>query len=84
MSVFIICWGISEFKNKKKKRIEKVRNFGGGCKKVVDENLDLKKIFEDIIELDIRGDFEILFRWICKSVRNISDFFEKKGFFVSY
>jgi transposase len=75
--------GINELKTKNKKDIERVRAIGGGRKKVTDKNPKLKKIIEDLIEPDTRGDPESPLRWTCKSVRNISDFLREHGYDVS-
>lgn len=75
--------GINELKIKSRKNIERVRTHGGGRKKITDKNPKLKKIIEDLIEPDTRGDPESPLRWTCKSVRNISDFLREHGYSVS-
>ena len=84
MSAPTIRRGIKELKEGKKKSTEKVRNSGGGRKKISDEFPDIIKIIEEIVEPDVRGDPETPLRWTCKSVRNINDLLEKKGFNVSH
>ena len=61
-----------------------MRNSGGGRKKISNEFPDIIKIIEEIVEPDVRGDPETPLRWTCKSVRNIKDLLEKKGFDVSH
>jgi transposase len=75
--------GIAELKQKNKK-FQGVRIKGGGRKKISDREPKIKKIIEDLIEPDTRGDPESPLRWTCKSVRNISDFLEEKGYAVSH
>jgi len=75
--------GISELKQKNKK-FKGVRIKGGGRKKILDQEPKIKKIIENLIEPDTRGDPESPLRWTCKSVRNISDFLEEKGYLVSH
>jgi transposase len=76
--------GISELENGKNKFSENVRNAGGGRKKISDKNPEIKKILEEIIEPDTRGDPETPLRWTCKSVRNITDLLKGEGCNVSH
>jgi transposase len=76
--------GISELENGKNKFSENVRNVGGGRKKISDKNPEIKKILEEIIEPDTRGDPETPLRWTCKSVRNITDLLKGEGCNVSH
>lgn len=75
--------GIGEL-NQKNKEFKGVRVQGGGRKKILDQEPKIKKIIEDLIEPDTRGDPESPLRWTCRSVRNISDFLEEKGYVVSH
>jgi hypothetical protein len=76
--------GIGELKNKNKKDIIRVRVTGGGRKKITDTHPEIKKVIEDFIEPDTRGDPETPLRWTCKSVRNISDFMNNAGYDISH
>jgi transposase len=76
--------GICELKNKKKKNIENIRITGGGRKKITDQDPNIKKVIEDLIEPDTRGDPESPLRWTCKSVRNIADLLKKEGYDISH
>ena len=78
--------GIAELKqgNKKLQKLKTVRMKGGGRKKLTEQDPDIEKIIEDLIEPDTRGDPESPLRWTCKSVRNISDFLNEKGHGISY
>ena len=64
-------------------KINRVRVAGGGRKKVIDHSPIVKKIIEELIEPDTRGDPESPLRWTCKSVRNISDFLHEQGYDIS-
>jgi transposase len=75
--------GMKELKTTKKK-FKGVRISGGGRKKIVEINPDLKNIIEEIIEPGTRGDPESPLRWTCKSVRNIADSLKKEGCDVSH
>jgi Rhodopirellula transposase DDE domain len=68
--------GIKELKANNKK-FKGIRANGGGRKKATDNDPDLVKILEEIIEPDTRGDPELALRWTCKSVRNIADLLKK-------
>ena len=78
--------GIAELKqgNRKIQQLKTVRIKGGGRKKVTEQDPDIKKIIEALIEPDTRGDPESPLRWTCKSVRNISDFPCEQGHNISY
>jgi len=75
--------GVEELK-KRKKQIGRTRIKGGGRKKLSDQVPKIKKLIEDLIEPDTRGDPESPLRWTCKSVRNIADFLQEKGYSISY
>ena len=75
--------GVAEL-NKIDKKFLGVRIKGGGRKTVTERNPDIKLILEDIIEPDTRGDPESPLRWTCKSVRNIAELLEQKGYDVSH
>jgi transposase len=83
MSCKTVRRGIKELKNKDK--ITKfIRIAGGGRKKKVDQYPKLKKIIEGLIEADTRGDPESPLKWTCKSVRNIANLLQRKGYNISY
>lgn len=63
---------------------ERVRQPGGGRKKIFDTNKDLVSVLENLIEPSTRGDPESPLRWTCKSVRNLQLELKKKGFKVSF
>ncbi|MDH4466563.1 MAG: ISAzo13 family transposase [Bacteriovoracaceae bacterium] len=69
---------------KKPKNLINSRRQGGGRKSVVEKNPNLKKVLEEIIEPDTRGDPETPLRWTCRSVRNIADALKKEKLPVSH
>ena len=75
--------GIKELKTTTKK-FRGVRISGGGRKKIIETNPDIKNIIEKIIEPGTRGDPESPLRWTCKSVRNIAYSLKKEGYDVSH
>ena len=60
----------------------RIRNEGGGRKKISDEKL--MRNLDKIIEPLTRGHPESELRWTCKSVRNLSDDLLERGHKVSY
>jgi hypothetical protein len=70
--------------NGKKADITRVRNPGGGRKRISEVHPDLLAALEDLIEPSTRGDPESSLRWTCKSVRILALELEKQGFSVSY
>lgn len=74
--------GINDLK--KNRDYGMVRACGGGRKKVTEQKPKIKKIIEELIEPDTRGDPESPLRWTCKSVRNIADFLHRKGYEISH
>jgi len=75
--------GINDIKGKKKD-ISRIRIQGGGRKKITDQNPEIEKAIEDLIEPDTRGDPESPLRWTLKSVRNIADFLQSEGYEISH
>jgi len=63
---------------------DRIRKPGGGRKKLKDQNPELVKKIEDMIEPVTRGDPESPLRWTCKSVRNVERGLKKAGYSVSY
>lgn len=74
--------GLEELK-KKPKNDGRVRNPGGGRKKISEKDPKLVEILEEIVSPGTRGDPENPLRWTCKSVRNLCDCLEKKGYSIS-
>jgi len=63
---------------------DRIRKPGGGRKKLRDQNPDLVKKIEDLVDPVTRGDPESPLRWTCKSVRNVEKGLLKAGYSVSY
>ena len=83
VAVSTIRRGINDLKKKSIKPMA-VRRVGGGRKRSTVSNPELKKILQEIIEPETRGDPESPLRWTCKSVRNISDALKKEKLTVSH
>lgn len=64
--------------------ILRVRNPGGGRKKISEGQPDLLVALEALVEPSTRGDPESPLRWTCKSVRDLASTLNKKGYTVSY
>ena len=62
----------------------RVRQAGGGRKKILDSNNDLVATLQKLIEPSIRGNPESPLLWTCKSVRNLQSELEEQGFKVSF
>jgi transposase len=62
---------------------ERVRNPGGGRKKVT-ENPQLLRALEALIDPHTRGDPESPLRWTCKSVRKLELGLKRSGYKISY
>jgi len=75
--------GIDEVQDGKS-NTNRIRDNGGGRKKIVDHDPEIIQLIEDIIEPDTRGDPESPLRWTCKSVRNIADFLNEEGCSISH
>ncbi len=64
--------------------VTRVRDKGGGRKRLTLQHPEIKQSIEHIIDSDSRGDPESPLRWTCKSVRNIADFLVDEGYDVSH
>ena len=62
----------------------RVRQVGGGRKKIINSNNDLLTALQGLIEPSIRGDPESPLRWTCKSVRNLQSELNAQGFKISF
>lgn len=61
----------------------RIRNTGGGRKKITDKNPALAKDLDDLINPLTRGDPESPLRWTCKSTHKLAKALCKKGHKVS-
>lgn len=75
--------GINDLKNKKKLDPERIRGYGGGRKRLTDQDPKILADLESILEPSVRGDPESSLRWTCKSTRNLADELNKNGYRVS-
>ena len=73
MSHHTVLKGISEVKDKKKKPITRLRKEGGGRKKIIEKNPDIKNEIQSILEENTAGDPMSDIKWTNKSVRNIAN-----------
>jgi hypothetical protein len=64
--------------------IGRTRSSGGGRKKIVDVNPELKSALEALVEPGTRGDPESPLRWTCKSLRTLSGELKALNFKVSH
>ena len=62
---------------------DRTRNAGGGRKRTVDVDPNLRSALEGLLEPITRGDPESPLRWTCRSLRNLAEALEKKGHHVS-
>ena len=74
--------GINELLNEPQS--ERVRKQGGGRKKLIEKHPKLLSDLESILEPNSRGDPESPLRWTCKSVRNLTDELNKKGYQIGF
>lgn len=76
--------GLRELKDKKKSDLGRVRQPGGGRKKVTEKYPDLLNKLDSLVEPFSRGDPESPLRWTCKSVRNLTKELNIKGYQLSF
>jgi transposase len=63
---------------------ERVRNTGGGRKKLSEQNPELLQALEGLIAPATPGDPESPLKWTCKSVRNLEQGLKESGHAISY
>ncbi len=73
MSHHTVIKGIREVKNKKRKPTTRLRKEGGGRKKIVDKNPEVKRKIEQILEENTAGDPMSNLKWTNKSTYKIAD-----------
>lgn len=76
--------GLSELNSKKTLNKERIRNPGGGRKKITNKYPDLLDTLESLVDPSSRGDPESPLRWTCKSVRNLAEELNKNGYQLSF
>ena len=72
MSHHTIIKGIREVKNTKRKQTTRLRKEGGGRKKIIDKNPQVKKDIENILEENTAGDPMSKLKWTNKSTYTIA------------
>jgi transposase len=76
--------GLHELSSKEKLAKSRIRNQGGGRKKLTEKHPKLLNDLESLVEPLSRGDPESPLRWTCKSVRNLVEELNKKGYSLSF
>ena len=81
-----IYQGMRELKNPEKLQEESVRTRrgGGGRKKAVDNDPEIRSALESLLEPVTRGDPQSPLRWTCKSLRVLAAELKRKGHEVSH
>lgn len=77
--------GIRELKRKpsRKKSHQRIRKKGGGAKPILSKLPGISQALETLVESTTKGDPISPLRWICKSLRNLTQELGKMGFKVS-
>ena len=83
MSHHTVIKGMKEVRNTKKQQTTRLRKEGGGRKKIIDKNPDVKKEIEDILEENTAGDPMSRLKWTNKSTYTIADELKNKNQNVS-
>lgn len=81
-----IYQGINELKDPESLEdgVGRTRGLGGGRKKIIDSNPELRSDLEALLEPVTRGDPESPLRWTCKSLRNLTTELVRGGHVVSH
>lgn len=79
-----IYTGLREIKSRKKINKDIVRKSGGGRKKIINAQPEILEDLESLVEPFSRGDPQSPLRWTCKSVRNLTDELNRKGYSISF
>lgn len=81
-----ICQGIKDLENPQELQAlsTRTRKPGGGRKKTVDVNPEVRSALEALVEPITRGDPESPLRWTCKSLRNLAEELKDQGYSTSH
>lgn len=81
-----IYQGIRELEDpaKLEENVSRTRTPGGGRKKTVDINPELRRALEALVEPITRGNPESPLRWTCKSLRILAEELNRQGYSVSH
>src|SRR3989344_6745291 len=83
MSHHTVIKGMKEVRNIKRQQTMRLRKEGGGRKKIIDKNPNLKKEIENILEENTAGDPMSKLKWTNKSTYTIADELKNKNQNVS-
>ncbi|MDA3832902.1 MAG: ISAzo13 family transposase [Spirochaetales bacterium] len=81
-----ICQGIKDLEDPQELQdiSTRTRKPGGGRKKTVDINPEVRSALEALVEPITRGDPESPLRWTCKSLRNLAEELKDQGYSTSH
>lgn len=79
-----IYLGLKEIECPKKLEKERVRKFGGGRKKIEENQPEIRKDLERLVEPYTRGDPESPLRWTSKSTYKLAEELKREGYEVSH
>ena len=81
-----ICQGIKDLEDPQELQDSstRTRKPGGGRKKTVDVNPEVRSALEALVEPITRGDPESPLRWTCKSLRNLAEELKDQGYATSH
>jgi len=79
MSHHTVIKGMKEVRNTKKQQTTRLRKEGGGRKKIIDKNPNVKKEIEDILEENTAGDPMSRLKWTNKSTYTIAEGLKNKN-----
>ena len=74
--------GLKEIKSTDTGKICRLRNPGGGRKKLSDKQEKLLYDLQELVDPTTRGDPETLLRWTCKSTYKLAEALREKGYSV--
>ena len=77
MSHHTVIKGVKEVRNTKRQPTTRLRKQGGGRKKIIDKNPNIKKEIENILEENTAGDPMSKLKWTNKSTYTIADELKK-------
>src|SRR3989344_6402424 len=83
MSHHTVIKGMREVKDERRKPATRIRNKGGGRKKITDKNPEIRKDIENILEENTAGDPMTRLKWTSKSTYTIADELKNKSKYIS-
>jgi transposase len=63
-------------------RVERIRNVGGGRKRIEEREQGIVEALDQLVEPSTRGDPECCLRWTCKSVNQLAKALKEQGYVV--